>query len=550
MKSSFFALLSRNKIVITLSFYWLIATLVNITKAVHIDDTQYVEVARLIARDPMHPFTSLINWFDVAEPVHEALIHPPLISYIYAFFIWIFGVNEIVLHLIISFFTLLCIIFFYRLADIISPRFALLTTGLLILGPAFLPSQNLMIDIPILSVWLCFFYFLFLAERTKKPFWYFFSASLMIGISALMKYSGILLIPFLLLGLFQQKRLRYIFVLILPVGMLVLWSIFNLWEYGGVHLLEISKRNTTQIYSFFGRGRPWILDLGAIVPFSFIFLPLMLRGYRWVGLLLSIWAGIFYATSHGYFQNESYLNSILRVYFFANGCFVLFLFFSLVFENVKKIYRNFRSLENYQFILLFLWFVGVSVYLISFLSLMAVRHVLIVLPPLFLLFSRYLFPRVRIQILIFGLIISSLFGILLSVSDWIQADVYRTYAPLLYKLIPESENGQRYFSGHWGWQWYAQKHTAWQYDTLRVVFQHGDYIVAPRTESQMINPIHKNYLKLFSVVSVPSTPLIYLRTFTEPLVSPRGYYATGDRYLPYGVFTGPLEEFYIYRVYK
>src|SRR5262249_2888418 len=62
---------------------WAVATAFNVTKAVHIDDTADLAVARQIARDPLHPYGGELNWQDEARPMHR-ISQPPLLFYVFA----------------------------------------------------------------------------------------------------------------------------------------------------------------------------------------------------------------------------------------------------------------------------------------------------------------------------------------------------------------------------------------------------------------------------------------------------------------------------------
>lgn len=144
----------------TLAFLFLIwfgATVLNLTKSIHIDDTAYLEIVRHIVHAPLHPMSGFINWYESPQPI-RTLLHPPLIPYLYALALFLFGESEIILHLVFSLFTLIAMVFFYLLAKFIQPQFALLLTAMFALGPAFLPSQNLMTDVPMVALWIAFFW--------------------------------------------------------------------------------------------------------------------------------------------------------------------------------------------------------------------------------------------------------------------------------------------------------------------------------------------------------------------------------------------------------
>ena len=116
----------------------------------------------------------------------------------------------------------------------------------------------------------------------------------------------------------------------------------------------------------------------------------------------------------------------------------------------------------------------------------------------------------------------------------------------------KDKNGDRggdvYFAGHWGWQWYAKKEGLLQYDIYNTQFNRGDILVMPMTEQQYIPPYHAELLHQLDTIFVPGSAFTFMRTMSDPLVAPRGYYATGDRFLPWIISTSPLEGFRIYEV--
>ena len=54
-----------------------------VTKAVHMDDTAHLWIARAIVSDPVHAAQAMLNWDQVSEPLH-ALNVPHLFMYLLA----------------------------------------------------------------------------------------------------------------------------------------------------------------------------------------------------------------------------------------------------------------------------------------------------------------------------------------------------------------------------------------------------------------------------------------------------------------------------------
>ncbi len=98
----FFAMrsLSRRREIGWLLLIWGVATALNVTKAYHIDDTAYLEVARAILADPLHPMSGQVNWGDFSEPIHQ-INQPPLLSYMLAGVFYCCGESELATHLLV-----------------------------------------------------------------------------------------------------------------------------------------------------------------------------------------------------------------------------------------------------------------------------------------------------------------------------------------------------------------------------------------------------------------------------------------------------------------
>src|SRR5690348_14205423 len=128
------------------------ATAWNLTKAYHIDDPVYIDMAQWIAAHPLHPMQGTVFWFEEGPASVVAVNQPHL--YLYALAAWgsIFGWSEIPMHALMALATLACIVLMYRLARAVLPEMAPLATVLVGAGPAFVVGQNTMIDVPTLAL--------------------------------------------------------------------------------------------------------------------------------------------------------------------------------------------------------------------------------------------------------------------------------------------------------------------------------------------------------------------------------------------------------------
>ena len=136
---------------LVLALVWGVATIANVGKAVHIDDPTYLIIARNVLEDPLHPMSG--SFILSGRPTSIASTNqPPLLFYGFALVMGLLGESIAALHLFIALFSGLAIVSFYALARRICPENALGLSVIFGLGPAFVPGQNLMTDVPALSL--------------------------------------------------------------------------------------------------------------------------------------------------------------------------------------------------------------------------------------------------------------------------------------------------------------------------------------------------------------------------------------------------------------
>ena len=208
--------------------FWGLATLVNVFKPFHMDDTAGLLIARAIAEAPVHPMGQMLNWLNTAEPIFVTN-QPHLFFYITAATVGLFGNSEIILHLMLSLFSLIAIYSIYHLARRYAPQHALWLVCSFVIGPGFLINQNVMTDVPLLA-------FLglsvLLLTNPKNP--RAAAGFAVFSLAVLTKYTALFLFPALIWAAMRQGR-ALVWVA-LPVAALAAWSLFNIWDYGAVHI--------------------------------------------------------------------------------------------------------------------------------------------------------------------------------------------------------------------------------------------------------------------------------------------------------------------------
>ena len=196
-----------------------VATVFNLTKAVHIDDPTYLLIAEALVADPLRPLSAELILS--GAPIQAfSTNQPPLLLYVYAASMALFGPSLVLLHAVMAIFSGAAIFFFYRLAERFCPDAASALTATFALGAAFLPSQNLMTDVPLLALWLAFFSMLCAALAPGEPgassrLW---AAGGLAAAACLVKYTSLVLLPLLLLPVLLRRERRAWWAAAIPVG--------------------------------------------------------------------------------------------------------------------------------------------------------------------------------------------------------------------------------------------------------------------------------------------------------------------------------------------
>ncbi len=545
----------NQKTLVALLFIFAVVTSFNLTKAVHIDDTAYLEFAQQILKDPLHPYSGTINWYDT-QMQNSSTYAPLLLPYLFAFSIAIFAESEIIFHLIISIFSFIGIVSFYLLVKHFVKKYYFLLTAIFAISPFFIPSQNLMTDIPAVSLWLAFFALIICSAEEKKSSKYLVLAAFVIGAASLIKYASLILIPLLLVFMLFKKEWVKLWIILIPIFILVFWSVFNYYDYGGIHLLS-SPKGEVNLLAVSKRILLWMIALGSVTPFSIIFIPQLLKNKLGsIYVVFCLLAAHLISLRFWRVLGETALYYYLREYFLANGLLLFGLVLIIICRNIWQRRKQLFEKENIAELMVSGWTIGGFLYLVIFVPFMAVRHLIFIIPAIILILGNKYKDIISYYFWLAGLTVTVILAVILGVSDWIYADVYRRGAKQIEQMIAAEQikKGTRtavWFGGHWGWQWYAKKAGMKQYDTWNSIFEDGDYLVMPTVEKQYINPFHTLYLQPVGKITVSADLFTYFRLMTNYPWFPTGYYAmSGPEHLPWAFSKLPIEEFNIYQYFN
>jgi len=466
---------------LTLVLIFLAVTLYNLWKPFHIDDAAYLEIAQWITSNPLRPMSGLLNWDGIDEQIHR-VNQPHLYFYLVALWGALFGFSEVGLHLMQAFFCAACFVIF---AGIVSnatsteatSREGLFLVLLLVVSPAFVINQNLMVDIPMLSLWLGFFYVLmpFRGQDTNQHL----LASLICSAALLIKYSSLALYPILVFSILMDRKWSRLVYALFPVVTLLAWSAFNYFDYGGFHILQRPTGANGDFLRPVENAVKFVLNLGGLTPIGYIVLFRMFGRYELrLWLAFTALAAAFVSMVHfGYFAQRASDIIVVEV-FLVNAAIIVYVLARFTKSVLARIARGGIDADAKIDTYLLLWIFGVLSFYSLFAPFIATRHVLLILPPVILSFWKLFGGSLSRTAKVFALGFTVFPTVALGISDWRFAQFYKSQASEIKQLVPPATRA--WTSGHWGWQWYAARAGFKQVDVVASDLKQGDWIIIPR----------------------------------------------------------------------
>jgi hypothetical protein len=516
---------------VTLALLWMAVAASNLTKPIHIDDPIFLGIARHIQADPLHPMSGTLLLSGLRVPIPDT--HEPHgLLYVYAALMALCGESPLALHLLHAAFAAAAIAAFYALARRACAEHALLLTASFALGPAFLPGQNLMLDVPLVAAWMAFFWLL--CARLDRPGGgrSFALAALVCGAACLVKYTSLAIAPLLLLPVVLRRAWRWALWLALPALLLAAWSLFNWLDYGQSHLWS-RPRPPLHPPEVAARLLDWLRALGAVAPFSILGLPWALADRRRALALGALAAG---AAALPVGAGQDGAGAALARLFLANGIVVLVLA-GVSLERLRR-----ERLE--EALLLAGWIGAGAAFIVLFTPFMAVRHVLLVVPALLLALARLLPPQASRSFVRAGFAASAALGLALALSDRAAAVAYREQAfALAARLGPDA---RVFFLGDWGFSWYAERAGMQPYVFGETRLGPGDRLVLASGTVSGVTALaaRREAPRLLETLPAPPGAGALLRT-VRPWERGGGYYAFRHPGLPWTIEAGPLDRFLV-----
>jgi len=531
-----------NKEFIVLTLFVFLAAALNMTKALQIDDTAYLEMAKAILRHPLHPLSQEINWGNTAEPI-DNINQPLFIPAIYALLIKAFGESVLILHLFIALCGALATLLFYQLANHFEIRQPLFLTGLFVISPSFLPGQNLMVDIPLMAFWLAFFWALLSMENEERQ--KYLLAGFAVAIACLTKYTSLVLLPIFIFVILYRRHWSSLWSLGIPVTALGLWFWFNYFDFGAIHMLGRPRVDIT-MHMVSYRVITWIAGMGSVSPFVLSFISLKRNDPVSRDCLLAAFASGVALSIYMILIGQTQF-AVYWILFFIAGIFLNGFILLILVRNIKSAWKLGERNAVEQEMALGLWIAGTFAFIILFAPFIAVRHIFLAMPAILLILGRHVSKHGMIvsrEFMSFAL--TALLGLSLAVSDYYYADIYRDYAYKIRERLPQS--ARVYQTGHWGWQWYSIHAGMIQYDTIKTSLENGDYLVIPSyVDHQQISADLLPRLHEVQRLVIPAPYPTWIRTmYTDFALG--GYYSFQFPKSPPWRFSRAPFEFVIFQV--
>ncbi|MHC4216700.1 MAG: glycosyltransferase family 39 protein [Planctomycetota bacterium] len=214
-------------IVLVLSF---VVTVLNALKPIYIDDTYYYYLAEHIADEPLSPLDMELFWFQWPRDISSGSV-PLVLPYWLSIGIKIFGERPFLWKLCLWPFIFIFVLSVYKLLERFAPRLKTLCLFMTVLSPAFLPSWNMMLDMPALALAVSAIA-MFMFSIDRRSIFLAIVSGVIAGLAMQTKYSAAVApLTILIYGFIFKRKLPGI------IAATIAGAVFWAWEYA-IYLLS------------------------------------------------------------------------------------------------------------------------------------------------------------------------------------------------------------------------------------------------------------------------------------------------------------------------
>jgi hypothetical protein len=469
-------------------------------KPIHIDEAANYYYARQIAEHPFDPYGFQMFWYQWPQPANHVLT-PPVMAYEWAIVVRLCGLQPMLWRLGLLPFTLAFVFSMHALLRRFAPGLEMPLTWMTVLSPAFLPSLNLMPDIPALGLSLlavvCFLRAADCGSWTQAGL-----AGLLAGLAMQTKYTAFVTPAVLLLRAMLMGRVRLgILAAFLATAVFAAWEALIAWKYGESHFWY-------QVQASGGEGllnkafllMPLLPIVGAVAPVVGL-LGLTALGVRRVivllgGVAIILGIGVLASTVGGYWVDVALPGWLERLGVAYQEEFtvpyLIFGAFGLVICGIAVglAWACWERSPDGRFLVLWLGLELAGYFALT--PFPAVRRVLALVLMLTLLAGRVLAGSswrngwlLRIVV-----VANIILGLLYFIVDVHDARAQMLGARAAAHAIREADNGRMWYVGHWGFQFYAEETGMRPVVPGASALKPGDWLVLPGA------PIHRQEIEI------------------------------------------------------
>lgn len=498
----------------------IIYTVLNGIKPLHIDDTAYFYYAAQMAEHPLDPYGFEIFWYQFPEPAQKILA-PPVLPYWWSCAIRLFGDRMVCWKLWMFPFGLLFVLALHGLFQ----RFASGLEGPLVwmtvLSPIFLPSLNLMLDVPSLALRLSgVLIFLLACDRDSPRL--AMAAGFVGALAVETKYTGVLgPATMLLYATFARKVSLGLIACACAGVVIVAWELWVAAHYGQSHFLY-HLHAYKPIHSADEMVETLLGMLGGLAPSVTLLGLAALRLPGMIVLAAAVVLTVPYLLLIGGQGDGLNPAQIFAIFGFIQYAILLAIIWCLWMVDTGRSTSTPSPKVRRQAVgFLILWTILEILGYFILTPFLAVRRVMgvVVLVTMLAgsLAARTCRPTAR-MILIRCIAVSGIIlGLLYYGVDLLEASAHREAAERAAAWIRSNGGGTAWFVGHWGFQFYAERAGMRPAVSGISRLREGDWLVVPSW------PVDQQSVRLdFRAIRLAETISI---GDAVPLRTVPGYYA-------------------------
>jgi hypothetical protein len=246
----------------------LFVTFLNAIKPLHVDDPYFHYYAAQIAKHPLDPLGFQIFWWGRPNAANQQLA-PPVFPYWWAIGIHLLGNHEVLWKCWLVGFIWLFVYAVNELLRRFAGPLAPILLVMTVLSPVFLPSVNLMVDVPALALGLAAIVG-FMAAMDRDASWSIIGVGVLAGLAMLTKYTAFV-VPgvFLAYGLVSGKprqALKSLTAAMTAAAVFAAWEMVVVCLYGESNFLCNLRQQDSSPNKYLNLAVPLLTVMGGVAP--------------------------------------------------------------------------------------------------------------------------------------------------------------------------------------------------------------------------------------------------------------------------------------------